>query len=352
MGLCAALALAERGLAVTICERAGAGAESSGAAAGMLAPQHEAEGPGPFLDFGLAARTRHAALAARLADAGLDDGYWRCGGLEVAFDGRELRALGQRARWQRLAGLSLQLLDADGVARIAPALRPAAGGLWFPDEAQVEPRRWLPSVLELGRRAGVRWRDAEATSIAVDGGAVVGVDTAAGRLSCGVAVVASGAWSSLLGGLGLARDAVVPVRGQFVEYESPGTLATIVFGGGGYATPRRSGRVVVGSTMERVGYDKSTSDAGLAHLRGVADRLSPRLASSPETGRWAGLRPGTADGLPLLGAIPTARGLYVAAGHLRNGILLAPSSGDVLAALIAGGELPAAARAFDPARLF
>ncbi len=167
------------------------------------------------------------------------------------------------------------------------------------------------------------------------GGRVTGVETGAGTVHSDVVVVACGAWSAgLLGPLGASLP-VVPVRGQMVLFEArPGTLHRIVLNAGRYVIPRRDGRVLAGSTLEYVGFDRSTTEWALAELRVAAEGLIPALGVFPVVRHWSGLRPGSPDEAPYIGQAPDQKGLYVNAGHFRNGVVTAPASARLLADLI------------------
>jgi glycine oxidase len=145
---------------------------------------------------------------------------------------------------------------------------------------------------------------------------------------------------------------VEPVRGQILSLEAPRPpLRAIVWGEGAYLVPKANGSIVVGATEERVGFDCRTTTAGIAALLREAPRLVPALADCSFRDAWAGLRPDTPDHLPLIGPAPGVEGLYLAAGHFRNGVLLSPITGRLVADAILGRELPAAAHAFSPERL-
>jgi glycine oxidase len=170
--------------------------------------------------------------------------------------------------------------------------------------------------------------------------AVTELETDDGVIPTRHVVLCAGAWSTLLDGVLLPQQAVRPLRGQMVELEvRPQTLHHVLFAPGGYLVPRRDGRVLVGSTMEAVGFRKEVTVAGLASLLHLAKRVVPQLAAAPVLRSWSGLRPATADHLPFIGATPV-RGLWFATGHLRNGVLHTPITADAVSALVAGAPPP------------
>jgi len=353
IGLASAIALARRGADVVVVERAGLGAEASSAAAGILGAQVEAHGPGPLTELCLLARARWAEFAGMLEEeTGIDVGLRRCGVLVVALDAAEAAALEPRAAWQRARGLPVDALSPAEVAALEPELAPVEAALLFADDQVVDPTAATAAAAQAARAARVRFVAGEAVGVVTSGGAARGVALAdGGVLDAGAVVLAAGSWSSSALGeaAGLAADAVVPVRGQLLELGTGAPPSHIVFGAGGYLVPRGRGRVVVGSTAERVGYDKRVTPGALETLRARAERLCPVLGGGETLRVWAGLRPASKDGLPFLGESATAR-LFVATGHFRNGILLGPLTGEIVAALVTGAAPPIDLGPFAPTR--
>jgi glycine oxidase len=185
-------------------------------------------------------------------------------------------------------------------------------------------------------RAGVVFRQSMVRGIAREGGRAVGVELEGERLEADAVVVAAGAWTARVPGLGLGEDAVRPARGQMLMLHTGApALSRVLFAKGRYLVPRADGRLIVGSTLELDGYDKRVSAEGLASLLQFAFELCPSLRAARVEETWAGLRPYTEDHLPLLGKGPL-EGLFLASGHFRNGILLAPLTGDLLAECVLG----------------
>jgi len=351
VGCAAALRLADAGLDVAVVDRGEPGREASWAAGGILAPEVEAHGPGAFIELMRAGAARWRRFAAELRErADIDCGYRDDGTLQLAFDDDEAATLAARARWQREAGLQVETLAASDVAALEPALAPPSLALRYGGGHQIDPRAAVRALVVACVRAGVTFVRAEARRVRHDGGRVLGVDGDAGPLDAAHVVVAAGAWSSLVDGVPLPRGAVTPVRGQMIELRAPAPpVRHVVFGAGGYLVPRADGRVLVGSTEERVGFVKDVTAAGLAALCARAARLAPSLAALPVADHWSGLRPASADALPYLGGTPVA-GLWIASGHFRNGVLLAPLSGEIVAALVTGGTVPVDVTALSPSR--
>ncbi len=353
IGCAVARALARRGLATVLVERGELGAEASRAAAGMVAPQAETDRPGPLLELGLASRRLYPEFVAVLqAESGVDVEYRTDGILGVGLDAADMRELGARARWQRQFGLRATDLTPAAARRLCPALpRRLRGAVLFPDDHRVNNERLALAAGLAARRAGVTvFERTRALAVEARGGRVCGVHTAAGGIETGVVVNALGAWAA---GLqlpsGVAPPPVMPVRGQMIVLRAPvDRLPLPVCGARAYLVPRLDGRILLGSTREQVGFEKRVTMAAAAELLSAAVALAPGLASATVEGAYAGLRPGTADDLPILGAAPSLPGLFYAAGLYRNGILLAPAVATALAELIADGRTALPAAPFRP----
>ncbi len=351
VGCAAALRLADRGLAVTVVDRGEPGREASWAAGGILAPEVEAHGPGAFIELMRAGVARWRPFAAELRDrAEIDVGYRADGTLALAFGDDEAATLGARLRWQREAGLGVETLGPADVVRLEPALAPPTLALRYAGGQQIDTRAAVRALVIACTRAGVDFVRAEVRRVRHDQRRVLGVDTDAGPRDAAHVVVAAGAWSAQLDGVPLSRGAITPVRGQMIELRAAAPpVRHVVFGAGGYLVPRADGRVLVGSTEERVGFAKEVTAAGLGTLCARAARLCPALAALPVADHWSGLRPASADALPYIGATPVG-GLWICSGHFRNGVLLAPLSGDIVAALVTGGTVPIDLTALAPSR--
>jgi len=339
MGCGIALRAARGGARVTVLERAVPGAEASSAAAGILAAQEEADGPGPLFDLSLRSRALFPALVDELrAATGVDPGYRRCGVVRACFTAEDEAAAEARYGWQRAVGLPLAWLRGSELAAAEPGLSARArAGLHFPDDAQIEPRAYLRALSLAAATAGARFRTGDYVRRVVhDGGRVVGVDVDGQVVPAGAVVVAAGSWSSLVEGAGLGPRAVRPMRGQIVELETrPPAVHGVVTGPGGYVVGRADGRIICGSTMELAGFDKKVTAGGLRQVLDTALALVPGLADATVRDTWANFRPFTDDRLPVLGET-TVRGLFLATGHFRNGILLSAVTAEVLADVIAG----------------
>jgi glycine oxidase len=337
MGMSVATELAAKGAKVTVLEKSVPGAEASSAAAGMLAPQLEAHGPGPMLQLCLKSRELYPAWVRRLEElSGVETGYLPCGLLEVALDGEQLNTLEQVHSWQRAAGLRAELLSREEALRMEPGLGALSGALLLPDDHQIDPPKLMRALPIAAARAGALFRTGQVNGLVEEHGRIVGVDVDSERLKADAVVLAAGSWSSLVAGARVDRRAVRPVRGQMVELHTRLPVSRrVLFGAGVYLVPRADGRLIAGSTMEHVGFDKRVTAQGLARILDGAIRLCPSLAQAEVHSSWAGLRPWTEDDLPILGQGPLP-GLLLATGHFRNGILLAPVTALVISQALLG----------------
>ena len=338
VGCSVALRLLQAGVQVTVVERSVPGAEASSAAGGILAPQAEAEGLGPFLSLCLRSRALYPSFVEEIeALSGMRVGFRPSGVLHVAFSEASLQRLGARVALQKSIGLSSQLLDAKAVLELEPALNSAVqGAALFPDDASVDNRLLVRALSMAASRGGVRFISGHVRALLEVAGRAAGVDVDGNRLSADAVVVAAGAWTGLVPGCGLSPRQVRPARGQMLMLRARlPLLQRVVFSDRGYLVPRADGHLLAGSTLEFEGFAKEVTAAGLQHILALALQLAPGVASLPVVEMWAGLRPFTEDHLPILGPGPLP-GLFLASGHFRNGILLAPVTAELLVQAILG----------------
>jgi len=348
-GCAIARELALSGRDVLVLEKSVPGAEASGAAGGILGPHLECEETGPFLDLCRYSLSLYPEWAEAIeSESGQDVGFSRCGGLLVALNPAERDRLQAQAALMAEAGLPGTWLSPSALERTEPALGPNLGGLALPNEAQVDPRKVMAALPVAARAAGARFEQDTVLSIA--GGPSVEVRAERRTYRAKGLVVAAGAWSSTLIGTGLAESTIRPARGQIVLLDSqvPPTT-TILFSHRGYVVPRVDGRVLCGSTLEFEGFKKAVTARGLREILDLALELLPALSSASVLDTWSGFRPYTEDHMPLLGA-SNQDGVWLATGHYRNGILLAPATAKIMAALLCGQSPEVAVEAFSPQR--
>src|SRR5512133_1177079 len=353
LGSSVALRLAQAGLEVVVLERAIPGAEASSAAGGILSPGVEAVEPGPFYALCRASLERYPNFVRDVeALSGMSVAFRSLGTLEIALDDDHAKVLAARAEKIQRHGLPVEVLEPDAVRRLEPAIsKETRGALSFPDESSLDPRLLGRAVYVAAARAGASFVTGQVRRIVSESGRVVGVDHDAGRIEAGRVVLAAGAWSQRVEGNGLPPGSVRPVRGQIALFDTrPPLLSRVVFSGHGYVVPRPDGRILVGSTMEEVGFEKAVTGGGLRHVLDVAIGIAPALAQAPVVDTWSNFRPASPDGEPILGEGSVA-GLLYATGHTRNGILLTPVTADAIAALVLGRAPPVDLAPFSPARL-
>jgi glycine oxidase len=354
IGLSIAREAARSGLTVRLLDQGHPGGAASPAAAGLIGAQLEAEGPGPLLDLALLSRDLYPSFVNEVAgEADVDLRIGGHGCLLVARTPTGLAGLDRRVAFQLSSGLAAERLDRQGVHALEPGLAPEVeGGLYLPRDRTVDPVLLLRGLRAAALRAGVEVRNGiAATRLIVDADRVVGVESGAGRLPSGTVLIAAGAWSGALQGEGGASPPSVPVKGQILCLlpDRPPLRHAVMDEDHRYLVPRPDGRVLVGSTMERVGFDTTVTAGGLAQLAAAAVGIAPALAAAPFHSAWAGLRPAGGDELPVIGR-GSLRGLMYSYGHLRNGILLAPITARLAVALLRGDAPPLDPRPFDPLR--
>lgn len=354
IGCSAARELARAGASVAVVERDQPGTHASWAAAGMLSPQAECDEPGPFLDLLRAARALFPDVARELREeTGIDVAYRDVGTLLVALNDDDERHLEARCAWQTEAGLPVSRLGGEEARGLEPALSPAVRwALRFPEDHQVDNRRLARALWQAAASAGADFRTGrEAVRLLTDGIRATGVELAGGeRIEAGRVVLAAGSWAGRLRGLPRPLP-VRPVHGQLLAVRtSPPLLEHVVDSPRCYLVPRLDGRLIAGATVEETGFRTAVTPAGLLHLLSSALEIVPSLSGAPVVETWSGLRPGTPDDLPILGPDPEMEGLIYAAGHYRNGILLAPLTGRLVADLALGRSPAADLSPFRPDR--
>ncbi len=352
VGAACARELALAGQRVLVLEPGGDMGQGWRAAAGMLAPQIEANDEDPLLELGLAGRELYSSLAPALRETtGIDLGLWRDGIASVAANEAEAAHLRSRCAWQRQHGHLADWLDAEEVQARWPWLGPTAGALWAAREGALEPGKLVDALIADAQRLGAVIVQDSAVALDQRGDRIVGVIGRSGRYAAGDVVLAAGAWSGTVEGVP-RPVAVAPVRGQMAALPWPaGANRAIVYGHDCYIVARGD-EAIVGSTMEYAGFRSEVTSAGLARVFSGITALCPTLTTASVKRTWAGLRPVTPDGLPIIGAEPRLPGLWYATGHGRNGILLAGITGLILRQLVTGEPTVEALEAFAPTRFW
>ena len=359
IGLAIARALAQRGVRdVCLIERSALGTEASFAAGGILAPQAEADRADEFFELACRSRDLYADFAAALREeSGIDVELDTTGTLYVALKEGDLKEIEKRFEWQSKQGLVVQKLTAREARELEPCVAPAVSdALLFPRDIQVENRRLLNALVNSVTNLGVKIvTETNVESIGSDRGQITGVQTSRGFVSCQTVLVAAGTWSSTIEHTPRNEHArtpkIEPVRGQMICFDAkPQLTRHVIYSPRGYLVPRKDGRLLAGSTSENAGFAKQVTAGGINTILANAHEISPGISNLPIIDTWAGLRPRAADGLPVLGPCDEIDGLVYATGHYRNGILLAPVTGELIAEAIVSGRISPLLAAFSPNR--
>lgn len=342
IGLTIARALALRGVRdVCLVERGNLGTEASWAAAGMLLPQVEADAQDDFFDLACRSRDLYPAFAAALREeSGIDVELDTTGTLYLALTEHDHEEIEKRYEWQTRAGLSVERLSGAEARELEPCISESTlGALRFPKDIQVENRRLLSALANSVGKLGVTTlTQTPVDSLLLDGNRIKGVQTSRGAINCRTAVIAAGSWSSFIK-TAAPIPKIEPVRGQMVCLEAkPQLTRHVIYSPRGYLVPRQDGRLLAGSTSEHAGFAKCVTAGGIATILRNALEISPGIAELPVIDTWAGLRPRAPDGLPVLGPCGEIDGLFCATGHYRNGILLAPLTGELISEAIVSSQ--------------
>jgi glycine oxidase len=327
-GLASALRLAEAGWRVTILEREEIGREASWAGGGILCPLYGWRYPEPVMRLAAAGIKEYRRFAEKLMAHSSTDPELFTSGMLILDPGSSPTDRSAASAWASDYGIQHQWQDA---IEHFPHL-PHEQALWLPDIETVRNPRLLQALTETVRRAGVDIRaHTPVHGLIQESNRITGVHTDNGKLTADHVLITAGAWSGQLMP-GMTTAEIFPVRGQMIRFNASTHtgLPTILMDEGVYLIPRRDGSVVVGSTVEYVGFDKHTTDEAMANLHRKAIALWPNLARAPIAQQWSGLRPGTRDEIPYIGTHPEVEGLYISTGFYRNGLAMAPAVAEII----------------------
>jgi glycine oxidase len=354
IGLSTAWFLAGEGASVLVVEQGEIGKQASWAGAGIIPPGNPEHARTPFDLLRAHSSALYPSLSAELRETtGIDNGFVICGGIELP-DPDETHLTLPTEEWQG-EGIAFRTLDRAGLHRLESTLvADFDRGVLLPAMAQVRNPRHLKALRAGCAARGVSFETGwPVRRLVTEGGRVHAVEGERGRLLAGGFLLAAGAWTEeLLAETGF-RPGIRPIRGQIVLFktERPG-VHPILLQGKRYLVPRTDGRVLAGSTEEDAGFDARPTEEGIAGLIQFAHRLVPSLRDAEVEHTWAGLRPGSPDGLPYLGRVPGRENLHIAAGHFRAGLQLSPATGLVMAQHLLGMRLLLPLEAFRLDRPF
>jgi glycine oxidase len=345
IGLTTAYFLAQEGVRVALIDKGDFGREASWAGAGIIPPGDSRRAITPIDHLRSLSFEMYPDLSRRLRDqTGIDNGYHVCGGLELVDPGDDLPVEAWRAE-----GIAFREVKDDALRAVEPSLSPTLTRAYhLPGMAQVRNPRHVKALLAACQAQGVRlYPHRAATGFVRTGRRIDAVQTEGGPLGAGRFLVTAGAWTDgLLQQVG-CRLGVRPVRGQIALLQiDEARPRPILLKDKRYLVPRGDGLVLVGATEEDVGYDARPTASAIAGLLDFAAQLVPSLAGAALERCWAGLRPGSPDGLPFLGPVPDSPNLHVAAGHFRAGIQLSPATGRAMADLLIGRKPVVSLEAF------
>ena len=340
IGLSIAHHLLSRGIKSIVVERGPFAKEASWAGAGYLDLRAAAQVGGAYFDLCRLSFDLFPPWVERIEkESGLSCELLESGSLDLAFDDKDeegIRALDKKLKKHGLEG---QWLTGPEVHKVEPGLSERVQAAFrLKQTRQVRPPRLTRALLRSLQTQGVVLRELEMVqSFLAKGRTIFGVKTNKETLEADAVVLATGAWTGLFGEKFKRVIPIKPIRGQALLYQSkPEFLSHILFSPLAYLVPRIDGRIYVGSTLEEVGFDKTTTSSGLELLKRGALRALPGLSEVLMDDSWAGLRPGSPDGWPFLGKFPDWEGVWLAAGHFTHGLLLSAATGELIAQDILG----------------
>lgn len=333
IGMLTAKALRQKKHQVILFEAGQLASESTWAGGGIISPLYPWRYPQPISSLASWSQQVYPELCAELqAQTGVDPEY-TLSGLMIT----DLEEQSDAICWSASNHVDLTVIDPTEVNHIEPAYESeTAGAIWLPQVAQLRNPRVGRALAKFIAAIGVEVHENEPIHRFIEtAGRVVGAKTSISSYTADAVVVCAGAWSKQLLETTEAAPEIEPVKGQMLLFEGvQGRIKRMVLGQNRYVIPRRDGRVLFGSTVEHVGFDKGTSQEAFDELHQIAVSRLPCLADMPVTHHWSGLRPGTAQGIPYICEHPELKGLYLNAGHFRNGVVLGPASAQLCVDLV------------------
>ncbi|MCH7626618.1 MAG: FAD-dependent oxidoreductase [Chloroflexi bacterium] len=354
VGMAAAYFLARAGASTTVIERDSVGSHASGFAYGGLSPLSGAGIPGPVHELAKEGMRIHSEFGELLPqETGVVTEYRMRPTLSLSFTENEVSEARKTLAWQQAQeGYEVRWVDSDAAREIEPRVSDdVLGAVYTEGSAEVEPYKFVLALTQLAEKEGVKVINANVTGIKRSGDRVIGVSTASDEMSCSSVVVAMGPWSGEASAwLGLDIE-IRPLKGQILRLRAPGPeIACSVGWAGNYANTKQDGLLWAGTTEEEAGFDEHPTTQARDQVMASLLKMLPSLADAELVQQTACLRPLSADGLPILGAVPGLEGAFVATGAGRKGILLGPAMGRLTADLVLNGKTDIPIEAFAPAR--
>ncbi|BAP55451.1 FAD dependent oxidoreductase [Thioploca ingrica] len=334
-GLLTALHLREAGLQITLLEQNGIGQESSWAGGGILSPLYPWQCPKTVMALAKWSQTHYPKFTKELAQrTSIDPEYVRNGLLVL-----DMNEYPQAKVWAEQENIPLELLENEDLYDCEPELENYNKALWLPEIAQVRNPRLLKALKKACELAGVTLLEHHRVrALPQKNNKIIGVEIDQhGFIAAEIVIITAGAWSGNLLNTIAPPFEITPVRGQMILFTTqPGLISRIILANSHYVIPRRDGCVLVGSTVEEAGFEKVTTESALQDLKYAAFSLIPRLADYTVQKQWAGLRPSSPNGIPYISKHPLIEGLYINAGHFRNGIVLGLACARLITDIILG----------------
>ncbi|MCU7848849.1 MAG: glycine oxidase ThiO [Candidatus Thiodiazotropha sp. (ex Lucinoma kastoroae)] len=330
IGMLTARELQSAGMAVTLIEQSNTGCESSWAGGGIVSPLYPWRYDASITALATWSQDYYPHLAETLIEEGcIDPEYTRSGLLILEPTDTEAAI-----HWSKHVKQSLQIIDRESILECEPTMQTEASEtIWMPEVAQIRNPRLTKSLYQSISQSKIAiHQQTKATELLIKNGRIRGIKTENGSFHADNVVICAGAWAGeLLQGLA-SPPSIEPVLGQMIIFRhQPGSISRIVLHNDRYIIPRRDGRVLVGSTLEYRGFDKTTTEQAKQELKQFALTLFPALGKADIEHHWAGLRPGSPNGIPYIGPIPEIAGLFINAGHFRNGVVLGLASSHLIA---------------------
>ncbi len=344
IGMLCAHGLVREGAQVCLVDKGDVGGEASWAGGGILSPLYPWRHDPAVTALARWSQQHYPAFCRQLRDETGMDPEWKCSGLLILDSDETVEAL----QWAAENDVVMEPLSGDAVLACEPEVKVQwPGGLWLPEVAQLRNPRLLQALKQDLLQRGVTLSEhVQVRRLIMQDNRVTGVETTAGPMMADKLILAAGAWSGeLVPGL---QRRVEPVQGQMIAFKAPpGLLSRIVLNRGHYVIPRRDGLILAGSTMEYRGFDKKMTAEARRELQAAAQRMIPALAGYSVEYHWAGLRPGSPQGVPYIGEHPRLQGLFVNTGHFRNGVVTGLASARLLNDIITGRKPIVISQSYD-----
>lgn len=331
---------------VTVIEKSNAALEASYASAGMLAAQSEFEFYEKFMDFCIKSRDMYADYCKDIENAsGISVDYQKSGMLRPALNEGQENHLKNNYEWQKNKGFEIEFLDGNELRKIEPKLsKNILSGLHTKNDGQVNNRKLMEALILANKNSSVKLiENCEVKDYLINNNKITGVKTDKGNIEADIVINAAGAWSSSISKGAIPNFEVKPVHGQMVSLKAgKKILDKVIFasilGKGGYMVPRKDNAIILGSTMEEIGFEKRNTEEGISSILHNCFDILPEFKNLEIAEKWSGLRPFADDKLPIIGKT-NIKNLFLATAHGRNGILLAPITAKAVTELVVNNNI-------------